>query len=330
MPHRSHASIALNENLLMSGFTLIVAGWVCVVAGMFPGAARAGQVVWVALSGQGGPYDETVESIRADLQRGNAKVDLVVKPWADLVRGEGVPPSMVVTVGVAALQGMIDAVPRVPLLATLVPRAAYARVADAAGRGGRTHTAVWLDQPAGRQLDLLRLALPARKRVAVVFGPESRVHEEDVQRAAADRRLSIAAVRSEGNNPLSFSMPPAIDNAEVLLALPDRRIYNGETLPTVLAATYRRGIPVLAFSPAFTRAGALLALYSTPTQLGTQVGEIARATLAGRPLPPPQAPRDFTIDLNAKVARSLGIAIDSAAIDDWVLEIRAKERAQWH
>lgn len=311
----------------MSRFRLIVTLWLCAVTGLLPNTAQAVEVVWLALSGLGGPYDEVVEAIRADVRRSDAQVDLVVRLWQDLPRLAGPPPRLVVTIGVAALRGLVESDSKLPLLATLVPRTAYAKLA-ATRRGGLPHSAVWLDQPAGRQFDLLSLAVPTRKRVAVVFGPESRIHADDIQHAAAGRKFAIAAASSEGSEQLWTAMQPAIDNADVLLALPDPQIYNNATLHTVLTSAYGRSVPVMAFSPAFTRAGALLALYSTPTQLGTQVGEIVRATLAGRPLPPPQAPRDFSIDVNPTVARSLGIQIDQAATEKWGEEIRVRERGR--
>jgi ABC-type uncharacterized transport system substrate-binding protein len=58
------------------------------------------------------------------------------------------------------------------------------------------------------------------------------------------------------------------------------------------------------------KAGALLALYSTPTQVGQQAGEAARQALATGSLPPPAAPRHFRVSTNPYVARSLGIVLD--------------------
>lgn len=306
----------------------IAAAWLCLAGAMPACPAHAGEVVWLALSGQGGPYDETVEAIRGDLQRNGAQVDLVVRTWQELVRLEGRAPRMVVTIGVNALRGFVESGPRVPLLATLVPRTAYAKLASAAGQGGRPHSAVWLDQPAGRQFDLLRMAMPLRRRVAVVFGPESRIHEEEVLRAAGERKFTVVPVYSEGDERSWAAVQSVIDHVDVLLALPDPQVYNGETLYAVITSTYRRGIPIVSFSQAFVRAGALLALYSTPAQIGPQVGAIVRTTLDGRQLPPPQGPRDFSIGINANVARSFGIVFDPAAAETWAEEIRGREHAR--
>lgn len=275
---------------------------------------------------QGGVYSEAVDAIRSELQRGGIPMaDIVVKPWYELAR-EGGQPRIAVAIGVGALRGLIDAGTRMPLLAALVPRASYAGLATAAGQGGRAHSAVWLDQPAGRQFDLLRLALPSRQRVGVVYGPESRIFENEMQRAAGERGVAVVSARIDTAAQLSAALQKTLEDADLLLALPDPQIYNGATIQNVLTATYRHRIPMAGFSPAYAKAGALLALYSTPAQIGTQVGEIVRGFLAGRPLPPAQGPRDFSIGVNGDVARSLGISVGADAAEKWAEQLRGRER----
>jgi hypothetical protein len=55
---------------------------------------------------------------------------------------------------------------------------------------------------------------------------------------------------------------------DALLAVPDPLVFNSQTAANILAAAYRRRIPLIGFSPAYTRAGALVSLYSTPDQIG--------------------------------------------------------------
>jgi ABC-type uncharacterized transport system substrate-binding protein len=73
-------------------------------------------------------------------------------------------------------------------------------------------------------------------------------------------------------------------------------------------------VPLVAFSPAYVKAGAVLALYSTPAQVARRAAEMTRTWLAGRGLPPPQAPREFAVTANAKVAASLGLQLDEASL----------------
>ena len=99
-----------------------------------------------------------------------------------------------------------------------------------------------------------------------------------------------------------------------LLAVPDASLFNNRTISNILLTAYHHRSPVIGFSPAYVKAGALLALYSTPTQIGQQAGEVARQGLASGSLPPPAAPRHFRISTNPYVARSLGIGLEDASV----------------
>ncbi|MGC3963288.1 MAG: ABC transporter substrate binding protein [Rhodocyclaceae bacterium] len=97
----------------------------------------------------------------------------------------------------------------------------------------------------------------------------------------------------------------------VLMAVPDTAVFNSQTIPNLLLSAYRFRVPVVGFSQAYVKAGALIALYSTPAQIGTQSAEVARGVLAGGAVPAPQYPRLFSVGINTHVARSLGYQLDS-------------------
>jgi len=71
---------------------------------------------------------------------------------------------------------------------------------------------------------------------------------------------------------------------------------------------------MMGFSPAYVRAGAMLALYSSPAQIATQTVRVVRSALAGVALQPVQTPSEFVIGVNANVARSLGFRLSEDAL----------------
>jgi ABC-type uncharacterized transport system substrate-binding protein len=95
-----------------------------------------------------------------------------------------------------------------------------------------------------------------------------------------------------------------------LLALPDASIFNAGTIHNILLSALRARQPLIGFSEAYVRAGAVAAVYSMPRHVGRQAGEIAARALAGAPLPPPQYPRAFSVSVNHTVARALGLAVE--------------------
>jgi putative tryptophan/tyrosine transport system substrate-binding protein len=114
---------------------------------------------------------------------------------------------------------------------------------------------------------------------------------------------------------LFAALRPVLDDAGVLLAVADPEVYNGSTVSNILLATYRAQVPVVAFSPAYVKAGALLALYSTPGQIGTQAaGLVRQLQLGGAMGVTSQYPVEFSVAVNDHVARSLGFSLDEVAL----------------
>jgi ABC-type uncharacterized transport system substrate-binding protein len=183
-------------------------------------------------------------------------------------------------------------------------------------------SAVFLDQPPARQMELVHLALPSLQSLGIVLGPESKAHAPALERAARERgiRLVTSQVAQDRLFPALQGLLPEV---EALLAVPDPDVFSGQTAANILAATYRRRLPLIGFSPAYTRAGAMVSLHSTPAQVGVRGGEILRQHFNARILPPPQWPREFVVTVNPDVARSLGLPQDEAKLAE---QLRLRER----
>jgi len=106
-----------------------------------------------------------------------------------------------------------------------------------------------------------------------------------------------------------------LSNSDVFLALPDAEAINNQTAKFVLLATYRRGIPLVGYSASFVKAGAAVALVSSPTQIGREAAQMVNETLHGKKLPAPRAPAEFEVLVNASVARSLSLGLDATLME---------------
>jgi putative tryptophan/tyrosine transport system substrate-binding protein len=285
--------------------------------------------IWLALSEPGGPYAEAVNALRTQLTVPTGQprhVDMRVGTWQELLANPGKAPQLIVAIGASAYRGVIEEERRgsvlndVPVLAILVPRAFYESLA---AKAGTPTSAVFLDQPLGRYLDLLRLAMPERRRVGVLLGPESSAQAGALGKAAAARGLLLVTARVNGDDDLYAGLRVVLNDADIILALPDVRVFNSGSLQNILIATYRQHVPLEAFAPGYVKAGATLALYSSPAQAASQAAAMIRTFLAGRPLPAPQMPSDFSVMVNDRVAHSLGLSIDSA--DELAEQLRRLE-----
>ena len=224
---------------------------------------------------------------------------------------------VVVTLGTPALRAALAQPGRTPVIAILLPKVGYERTLEDSGkRAGSQTTAIYLDQPLGRQLDLLRLALPEARRLCAVLGPESASQEAAMRVAAQARDFELVSGLVKPAAALGPVLRSVLTDADALILVPDTQVFNSNTVSNVLITSYRARVPVIAFSPSYVRAGALLSVHSTPVQVGVQAAAAVQTLLQTRVLPPIQYPQDFEVTVNDLVARSLGLLLNPSELKE--------------
>ncbi len=303
--------------MAVRGFLLLVGAMALFLAALAPAGAAAPAVA-IVTSEHSPDYVEAIEAIGAELARGGySRSDLTVISASELtsLALSSTSPRLIVALGTPAAQALARTESKAPQLFALLTRHSFENLYTWR-KTPPPHpvSAVYLDQPISRQLDLLRLALPELRRIGVLLGPASQSLAPKLERAAAERGLRLASAQVEDSKSLYAGLQQVVNQADILLAIADPLVFNANTIQNILLTTFRARVPLFAFSPAYVKAGALLAIYSTPGQFGAQAGVIARAFLQGKPLPAPQYPVAFTVSANPHVARSLGLSLDETAL----------------
>jgi putative ABC transport system substrate-binding protein len=283
--------------------------------------AHSADAVTIMLSEAGGAYSEVAMALRAELPAG-----ILIRETHDtLAPDPSAKSQLIIAIGTTSCNTAARSA-GVPLLCTLIPKTAFERITGDPANRNRTITAVFLDQPPSRQMALIRLMLPKAKIVAMLVGPESAPSETVFTAAAKRYGLGTAVAQATTPDDLYPALQQLLDGgSNVLLAMPDSRVFNAGTVQNILRASIRARVPLFAFSPAYVRAGALAAVYSTPQQAGRQTGQLARELLGGRSLPAPSYPSEFTVTVNPHVARSLGI--DAPDDETLAVKLRTKENS---
>lgn len=266
-------------------------------------------------------YSEAAQAVVAELVRSGmdrAEIVQLVVPDAPGAEVAGLQGGKVwITLGAEALGRALPRDGRPPIIAALIPRLGFERIVrETVHKSTAGVAALYLDQPFPRQLDLLRLALPDAKRVGVLWGHESMQQQVGLVAAAQSRGLEIVGGTVTSPITLYAGLKTVLSDTDVLLAVADPAVYNGTTISNILLATYRSRVPLLAFSPAYTKAGALMSLHSAPRQIGGQAATMARAVLQGGAVPASQYPLEFSVLVNDYVARSLGLTLDEGGLSE--------------
>lgn len=286
--------------------------------------ADAASVV-IVTSERSPAHVEALQALVDDLERaGVARSDMLQLTASEWASAAPLSPRLFITLGAEAAAALAKKELRAPLLCSLLPRSSFERVMLQSARQPSAHfSALYLDQPLARQLDLIALALPAARRIGVVWGPESQTQTAPLRVLLRARGLELVDAGAPRDELLSPALKRVLADADVLLALPDPQVYNSNTIQNILLSSFRSGVPLVAFSPAYVRAGALLALYETPAQVGQQTAIIARGVLQGKPLPAlPLYAREFSVAVNEHVARSLGLRLNADALRE---QLRRRE-----
>lgn len=280
------------------------------LASVLPAHADAAALkVALVLSEPGGAYREFRNALEAGLSVNGISLSVIEAdksmPDADLV----------IAAGMKAAEVAARAKPAA-MLAVLIPKDGVSKLMQEfpalAKPGQNLFSAIYLDQPLRRQLGLIAAMLPQARSVGVLYsGPPRDINL--LRSLAATYRLELNERSSADFSSLHAALQSLLLSSDVLLALPDAEIYNALTIRNILLATYRNKVPLIGFSAAYVKAGALCAVFSTPGQIAEQSLNIINGFAETRSLPAPQYAKEFEVSVNEQVARSLGLNIKSAS-----------------
>ena len=264
-------------------------------------------------------YIDAVKSVLQELQRGGVPAHdathLSLAQWsAQPVTAQST--RLYVALGTQATATLADSRLPAPVLAALIPLGSFERVLASNGRKGSSElAAIYLDQPLARQLAMIRLALPQTKRLGVLWGPNSWPKAPALRALAQANGWSVREAGPQEQHNVFPDLQQVLNDSDVFLALADPQVFNSNTIQNILLATLRSQVPVVAFSPAYVRAGALLSLHASPEQVGRQAGGLALEALRGVALPShPIESNDFEVSVNEHVARALSLTLDAQAL----------------
>ncbi len=276
----------------------------------------------------GAPTDSNIEFVEAfKLELMNAKSTNLRVKVIDLSEVERLVVAenseLVIALGVRALEASSKLKLTTPVLGVFTPLPTFNSLLANSKRILGNFSAIVLDQPYSRRFSLIKTVLPEAKNLGVLLGPNSSSDMDDIREVGEGAQFNILQESIQQQADLIPHLTTLLEISDALMAVPDSLVYTRETVQPILLTSYRHQKPVFGFSQSYVRAGALAAVYSTSKQLAKQAAEIAiKSQQLSSTLPPPQAPKYFSVALNYQVARSLNIQIaDENAINKKMLAL---------
>jgi len=264
------------------------------------------------------PYREAVEGFKAAL-KGHTTcrfLELIVtdaEVGQLMARVKAAKPDLILTLGteaskVAAVQSedtpVLFAMVANPIDSGILPRRSYP---------DQIVAGVTTDVAPAEQFQAMRQALGDLKRVAVIYCPQYTEATVSAAEAAA-KTMGIELVRLPVE---PFRVGPAVERLEqehvdALWTLTDPGVMVPASARRILTSALKAKMPVIGFSPAMVRAGAMVGLGIDSKSIGEQAGEIGLAILRGE-----KKPADFhlvypaktSIHVNLGVAERIGVRL---------------------
>ena len=183
-----------------------------------------------------------------------------------------------------------------------------------------------LDQPPIRQIKLIQLVDSSIKDIGVIVTEQSSFFIQPLKEATLKSKLSLNIHLTQASS-VRYQIDDIARSSDIILAIPDSRVYNSSSLSQVLLTSYRHGTPVIGFSKGFMKAGAITGVISSLDQLSQHLAE-SLIPIEALPLHPRSFiyPRYFSVLSNRAVAKSLNLNFPNDL--ELASEIRAYEADQ--
>jgi putative ABC transport system substrate-binding protein len=240
----------------------------------------------------------------------------------------GLSPQVLLASTPPAVMALREQAPTIPMVFVLQPDpVGLGLVRSLARPGGNITGFGTMDPPLmGKWLELLKQVAPRVTRVAVIFNPDTSPYAPSLNHAieAAAPVIGVTITLMPVRDDASIEVALAAQGREPgggLICLPDSFVFAHRVV--VAAAALRHGLPVIGL-PDLPRAGGLMSYFYDPVDAHAQAASYVDRILKGaNPSDlPVQQPTKYSLIINLKTAKALGLTVPPSMLDlaDEVIE----------
>jgi putative ABC transport system substrate-binding protein len=170
---------------------------------------------------------------------------------------------------------------------------------------------LYMTQSYCRQIKFIKLLNPNWNAISIISSEEKPIDRTTIQQCAKSQNIKtyIASITARRN--LTDTVKLALNHSDVLLAFPDKNIYNNRSVKNILLTSYRNRKPIIGFSKNFVNAGALAAVHSTADQIANNANKLIDEYYKQNKKFKQQInhPENFNVSTNRQVFRALNLPI---------------------
>lgn len=287
--------------MIARGYVIIAL--VCAIAA----PAEAGVLL---VRAKGTQIDEAVAAVKAELGAAvtsEMTVDEATSPAA--VQDRAAANDLVIAVGARAAQLAVQQ-RAIPVVHCMV-------LQDAGAFDTDRSVGVPLAVSARARIDAVKRVVPSARKIGVLYDPRvnARALEElEVSAKSAGMQLVKAKVGSSTDAPAALDM--LLPKIDALLVIPDATVVTKQLVTFLVARAFDKKLPVVAFSEALVRVGALAALAPRYADNGKLCARLAKRVLAG------EKPAELrgvvempgALVVNSATARKIGVTLSAEVL----------------
>lgn len=305
------ASGSVPLDFVVSTIKLLVSGFLLLLF-VFPVHANLkNKDILIVYQKSQGFSQQLIDQLQQNLSKQNYSVSLVLLEPQHLDATTIKKHSLLIAIGSQTTKTLLEANIKNPILSALIPRHISSSL-NTKYPNRKNWSSLLIDQPLNRQFHLISALLGSDKKTGVLLGPYTKDLTKSLQNISVITNHEINIEEIKNSDELTSSLKALSNKSDVLLTLPDPVIYNKSTIRGVLLLAYRNKLPIIGFSQAYVRAGAMAAIYSKPKQISEQIINISDNYFINNKFEKKEYyPDNFSVALNKNIARSLGIKLST-------------------
>ncbi len=158
----------------------------------------------------------------------------------------------------------------------------------------------------------IKLFLPARRRIGVVYTTNSKGFVERAMQKAASTKMTLIPVFVEKAEEFDRSMESIMGMVDIFWLVEDPELVTAKNLKALRKVSAAESVPVVTWSPRLVRGGLTMAIALDRLTVGTQLADMVEKVLGGAAVKdlPVEAPQKALITLNRQAMDRLSIQLD--------------------